>query len=59
MLEAKTKINFYIRQSEYAWFKTLCEKQEVSMSHLLRQSIKEFILNQTSEKKRGIGNAYY
>jgi hypothetical protein len=49
MLEAKTKINFYIRQSEYAWFKTLCEKKEVSMSHLIRKSIKEFILNQTSE----------
>jgi hypothetical protein len=52
MLEAKTKINFYIRQSEYAWFKTLCEKQEVSMSHLLRQSIKQLMLTQYNDKLR-------
>ena len=50
MLETNKKINFYIRQSEYAWFKTLCQQQEVSMSHLLRQSIKQLILNQNNNK---------
>jgi len=52
MLEAKTKINFYIRQSEYDCFKTLCEKQEVSMSHLLRQSIKQLMQTQYNDKLR-------
>ena len=41
MEQDKTKINFYINKKEYDAFKKNSSKQEMSMSVLLRNMIKE------------------
>ena len=41
MEQEKTKINFYINKKEYDDFKKNASKQEMSMSVLLRNMIKE------------------
>ena len=41
MEQDKTKINFYINEKEYDAFKQNASKQEMSMSVLLRNMIKE------------------
>ena len=51
MEQDKTKINFYINKKEYDAFKQNAYKQEMSMSVLLRNMIKESN-NQQSNPKR-------
>jgi len=51
MEQDKTKINFYITKKEYEAFKKNAYKQEMSMSVLLRNMIKESN-NQQSNPKR-------
>jgi len=41
MEQDKTKINFYINKKEYDAFKKNASKQEMSMSVLLRNMVKE------------------